>query len=335
MIALIGETFEKGPIRCDCGKKNKSLADLKIHLKSHLKKKQINVKTRQEKAENDISKVVLPAEGTAAFAVMVALNRENLRLTKQELEKKAQAHTKVNLQMSGNGLDHFRTTWNQIESLVTSGLLRKVGTPVLYSLSPKGLRALGEATAKKTANLFREIPEKHKNHMNLSQDKVIRKIVGNGMCLYGCASFYFYNCEDLEKAKDLRRQAHRFIKETWKDLKQEDNLAGIFPAEFIVGGQVEKVTLGSVNEWIRFLQTDESLFAYTEFEVETQSLANFMNTTIKTFNYSRSYEYLNTYTPTLELAQRSPFYDNLGSSSRTMLIYHEVDSHFEIIVNRS
>ena len=39
MIALIGETFEKGPIRCDCGKKNKSLADLKIHLKSHLKKK--------------------------------------------------------------------------------------------------------------------------------------------------------------------------------------------------------------------------------------------------------------------------------------------------------
>ena len=338
MLLRIKEKFEKGPLRCECGKKNKNLQDLKGHIKSYHKKKPSKKckRTSEKSDEVDLTNIVLPTEGTAAFAVMMALNGENIRLTKSQLQQKAQTYTTENLTMIDNRLEIFKTTWAQIESLVISGLLRKESTPVLYFLSAKGLRALrlcGTTERQTTSNLCREIPTEHKNYLNLGNNKVIRRILGNGTCLYGCASYFINGSEDLEMTKDLRRRAHKFLKDSWADL--EGNFADLlFPHEFIISGEVEKVNIRSAVDWLRFLQTEQSLFAYTEFEIETQNLANCLNTTITTFNFSSSYKYMSTYTPTPELAMHSPFYNLLGSSSTSMVIYHEIDSHFELIVNR-
>ena len=183
-----------------------------------------------------------------------------------------------------------------------------------------------------TSNLCRDIPQDHRDHLNLDDNKVIRRILGNGTCLYGCASYFLNGSENVEMTKDLRRRAHKFLKNSWADLDGHADL--LFPTELMIAGEVEKVSISSVAEWLGFLQTEKSLFAYTEFEVETQSLANFLNITIEVFNFSSAYQYLTTYTPTPEIAVRSPFRDLLGSSSSSMIVYHEIDSHFEIIVNR-
>ena len=332
MLMRIKDKFEKGPLRCECGKKSKNLKDFTGHIKIHQRKKPSKTSKRiPEKPEvEDLSNLVLPTKGTAAFAVMMALNGENIRLTKVELQLKAQKHTKTNLTMNGNQLKEFKTTWYQIESLVGSGLLKKESTPVLYFLSAKGLRAL--RLYETTSNLCRDIPQDHRDHLNLDDNKVIRRILGNGTCLYGCASYFLNGSENVEMTKDLRRRAHKFLKNSWADLDGHADL--LFPTELMIAGEVEKVSISSVAEWLGFLQTEKSLFAYTEFEVETQSLANFLNITIEVFNFSSAYQYLTTYTPTPEIAVRSPFRDFLGSSSSSMIVYHEIDSHFEIIVNR-
>ena len=336
MLLRIQDKFEKGPLRCECGKKTKNLQDYKGHIKSsHQRKKTSTLKRTTE--EVDLSSIGLPAKGTPAFAVMLALYGENIRLTKSELQQKAQKHTTENLTMNGNNLKTFKTTWSQIESLVGSGLLQKESTPAMYFLSPKGLKAFGlcETDAKQIpSNLYRQIPQAHRDHLNLDNDKVIRRILGNGTCLYGCASYFINGSENLEKTMDLRRRAHKFLKDTWADL--DGNFANLFfPHEFVIAGKVAKVSVGNAAEWLQFLQTENSLFAYTEFEIETQNLANFLDITITTFNYCSTFKYTATYTPTPEIARRSP-YDLLGSPSKNsmMIVYHEIDSHFELIVNR-
>ena len=159
------------------------------------------------------------------------------------------------------------------------------------------------------------------------------KILGDGTCLYGCASFFVHDFEDREKTEHLRRLAHKFLKDTWKDLGQNEDYTNIFPHEFIIAGEVEKVTIDSVTDWLEFLQTDQSLYMYSEFEVETQNLANFLNSSIKMLNFNKTDAYMITYNPQPEIAIRSPF---SGSSSKTnpMLVYHEIDSHCDIIVNK-
>ena len=159
---------------------------------------------------------------------------------------------------------------------------------------------------------------------------MIRKIIGDGSCLFGCASYFLNEVEDKGKVKDLRRQAHKFLTDTWSDLDQDELHDLLFPHEVIVAGQVSKVTLDSVSDWLRFLQTEQSLYTYTEFEVETQSLANYMNTTIKVLHFNSSVEYMNTYTPNQDIAIHSPF----SGSNKTMQLYHEIDSHFQLIVQR-
>ena len=132
---------------------------------------------------------------------------------------------------------------------------------------------------------------------------------------------------------DLRRRALKFLKDTWADL--DGNFADLlFPHEFVIAGKVDKVNVSSAAQWLQFLQTEQSLFAFTEFEIETQNLANLLNLTITTFNYCSSYKYSSTYTPTPGIASRSPSHDLLGSScSTSMIVYHEIDSHFELIVD--
>ena len=200
---------------------------------------------------------------------------------------------------------------------------------VKYSLSAKGWKALAESRAKEAdMNLYKEIPQKHRSYFG--ENQMIRKIIGDGSCLYGSASYFLNKVEDRETMKDLRRRAHKFLKDTWADLDENQVHANLFPQDFIVAGEVSKVTLDSVSDWLRFLQTEQSLFVYTEFEVETQSLANFLNTTIKIFHFNSSVEYMNTYTPTPHIATRSPF----SSSNKTMQVYHEIDSHFQLVVQK-
>ena len=173
MLKRIKDKFEKGPLRCECGKKNKNLKDFKGHIKSHhhqRKKQSKPLKRAPEMADEiDMSTIDLPAKGTAAYAVMLALNGENVKLTKVELQEKAQNFTKENLTMKENRLDIFKTTWSQIDSLIGSGLLRKESTPAIYYLSAKGLRAIYEKTNSKHC---REIPQEHREYLNLSKDKV-------------------------------------------------------------------------------------------------------------------------------------------------------------------
>ena len=328
MMQRIKNRFENGPLRCDCNKKCKNLEDLESHIgSSHQKKKPTKNAKRSSKQEVDISGVKLPEKGSAALAVLMALNGENISLTKRELQKKAQQFTQENLTMTGNQLDVFKSTWHRIESLVMSGLIQKVGTPVKYSISAKGLKALVENRAKEAdMNLYKKIPQKHRSYFG--ENQMIRKIIGDGSCLYGCASYFLNEVEDRETMKDLRRRAHKFLKDTWADLDEDQVHALLFPQEFIVAGEVSKRTFDSVSDWLRFLQTEQSLFVYTEFEVETQSLANFLNTTIKIFHFNSSVEYMNTYTPTPHIATRSPF----SSSNKTMEVYHEIDSHFQLVL---
>ena len=111
----------------------------------------------------------------------------------------------------------------------------------------------------------------------------------------------------------------------------DEDYSTIFPQEFIIAGEVEKVTIDTVQDWLEFLQTEQSLYMYSELEVETQSLANFLNSSIKMLNFNSSVAYMNTYNPQPEIAIRSPYF---GSSGKTMLIYHEIDSHFDIVVNK-
>ena len=265
----------------------------------------------------------------------MALNSKDKKLTKTELQQEAQKFTNENLTMKGNKLSAFKTTWHKINNLVMAEILQKSGTPVLYSLTAKGLAmADSSAATDKRANvtLYRKIPQIHRLHFD--EDKVIRKILGNGTCLYGCASFFVHEIEDPEKTANIRRLAHKFLKDTWRDLGHDEDHVNLFPQEFIIAGQVEKVTLASVSAWLQFLQTDQSLYLFTEFEVETQSLANFLNSTIKILNFNKDVAYMNTYDPQPEIAHRSPFYNIFESSRRTMVVYHEIDSHFELIVNK-
>ena len=337
MVQRIKDRFEKGSMRCECNKMCKSLEDLENHIKNFHQKKKPSKKTKRSsthKKEADISGVKLPEKGTAAFAVLMALNGENIILSKKELQQEAQKFTKENLSMSGNKLDVFKTTWHQIEALVMSGLLKKVGTPVQYSLTSKGLGALVEWSKKDARlNLYREIPLIHR--ADFGKNQVICRILGDGSCLYGCASYFVNEIEDKEETKELRRRAHKFLKDTWADLGQDEDHAILFPQEFIIAGEASKVTLNSASDWLQFLQTEQSLKVYTEFELETQNLANYLNLTIKIFNFNSSVSYMNTYTPTPEIAVLSPYNDLLGpySINRTMLVYHEIDSHFEMIVN--
>ena len=338
MVQRIKDRFEKGSLRCECNKMCKSLEDLKHHIKNVHQKKKPSKKTKRSSKhikEADISGVKLPEKGTAAFAVLMALNGENIILSKKELQQEAQKFTKENLSMSGNKLDVFKTTWHQIEALVMSGLLQKVGTPVQYSLTSRGLEALVEWSKKDARlNLYREIPLIHR--ADFGENQVIRKILGDGSCLYGCASYFVNELEDKEETKELRRRAHKFLKDTWADLGQDEDHAILFPQEFIIAGEVSKVTLNSASDWLQFLQTEQSLKAYTEFELESQNLANYLNSTIKIFNFNSSVSYMNTYTPTPQIAVLSPYNGLLepNSINRTMLVYHEIDSHFEMIVNR-
>ena len=150
--------------------------------------------------------------------------------------------------------------------------------------------------------------------------------------LYGCASYFVHEFEGIEETENLRRLAHKFLKDTWSDLGQTNNYANMFPHEFIIAGEVNKVTLNSVSDWLQFLQTNHSIYMYSEFEVETQNLANLLNASIEVLNYNKEIAYMNTYHPQPEIAIRSPYF---GSSSRTMLVYHEIDSHFEIVVDKA
>ena len=93
-------------------------------------------------------------------------------------------------------------------------------------------------------NLYKKIPQKHRSYFD--ENQMIRKIIGDGSCLYGCASYFLNEVEDRETMKDLRRRAHKFLKDTWADLDEDQVHALLFPQEFIVAGEVSKRTFDSV-----------------------------------------------------------------------------------------
>ena len=335
MIQRIEDRFKEGPLFCECTKMFKNLEDLTIHIKSfhHKKKKHCkNPKKLVQSKEVNISELKLPEEGGAAYAVIMALNGRDKKLTKTELQQEAKKFTSENLTMKGNKLSAFKTTWHKINNLVMAEVLQKSGTPVLYSLTAKGLAIADSSSCTDNRANIRKIPQVHRLHFD--EGKVIRRILGDGTCLYGCASLFVHETEDREKTATIRRLAHKFLKDTWRELGHDEDHVNLFPHDFTIAGQVEKVTLASVSDWLQFLQTDQSLYLYTEFEVETQSLANLMNSTIKILNYNKDVAYMNTYDPQPEIANRSPMYNLFESSRRTMVVYHEIDSHFELIVDK-
>ena len=138
------------------------------------------------------------------YAVIMALSKGKT-LTKAQSQEEAQKFTTENLTMKGNRLAAFKTTWHKIDNLVMSQILQKCGTPVLYSLTPKGL-ALAEkcniTDNQANATLYRKIPQVHR--MYFDENKVLRKILGNGNCLYGCASFFLHDFEDNDETANER-----------------------------------------------------------------------------------------------------------------------------------
>ena len=85
MIKRIEDRFNEGPLMCDCNNISKNVEDLIIHMRSHhQKKKKLNKdqKKNEQPKGVDISGLNLPEEGSAAYAVIMALNSKEKELTK-------------------------------------------------------------------------------------------------------------------------------------------------------------------------------------------------------------------------------------------------------------
>ena len=110
MIQRIEDRFKEGPLLCECTKIFNNIEDLTSHIKSFHQKKKKNCKNPKKSVqpkEINISGLKLPEEGGAAYAVIMALNSKDKKLTKTELQQEAQKFTNENLTMKGNKLSAF------------------------------------------------------------------------------------------------------------------------------------------------------------------------------------------------------------------------------------
>ena len=193
------------------------------------------------------------------------------------------------------------------------------------SLPPQKKQKLG------LPELFKEIKERHKKYF--SSDLVVRQILGNGSCLYGCVSFHMYRSE-LHFTR-LRMECHKFLKDTWAYLGEEVHRTteALFPLRNLtLFGDSSFVSFENVQEWINFLQDERSLTLFTEMEIESQNVANYFGITVEIYHYNKNSFYHSEFKPKPEIHQFSPWIRKPNPSN--LVVYHEIDSHFEIIVQR-
>ena len=180
--------------------------------------------------------------------------------------------------------------------------------------------------------LYRQISARHRKFFK--QGQVLRQILGNGACLYGCIAFHIFQNEN--SFRNIRKACHRFLKETWNMLggmaEQEESL---FPVQnFTIFNEKQFVSFDTVEEWLNFLQTDKSLQLYSEMETETQNIANFFGLDINIFHYNNTTRYETNYIPMPDIHNLSPWRRDNLEYGNTIYIYHKLDDHFDVIVNK-
>ena len=195
--------------------------------------------------------------------------------------------------------------------------------------------------------LYSEIPSKIRKEFSFWPNCVMRKIAGTGGCLYGCIAHLLYDDESM--FREIRRQLHSFLKDTWDLIGWAENIENQMPlVNLTTAGVAEPFSIQSVPEWLEFLQTERSLTTYTELEVESQNIANFFGITLNVFCYdkrtiraARSDKFGNTrpgywltYQPMELVYQKSPYRGSWNLPYTNVVVCNEINPHFNVIVDR-
>ena len=190
------------------------------------------------------------------------------------------------------------------------------------------------------ANPYINLHPSHLNNPRMStlSNPATVSIPGNGGCLYAVAAYFLYS--DPRRFLQLRKLSHAFlVRNYWNMTCQGMPIDYLiwhtFPRNFTISGTVRPKIINTPEQWLNFLTTDKSLKTFTEIEIETQSLANFLDVPIRVFSFSisRNISYWVDYVPDPLLSIDSPFRGSWNLPC-DMLVYHEIDSHFSPIVVR-
>ena len=187
-------------------------------------------------------------------------------------------------------------------------------------------------TSAKISSAFKsslqEVPDHLKDSMQL--DCLVKTIPGDGSCLFNAAAQWIYG--GFEHMKKLRKQSHLFLVQNWQYYHKFISLP--FIETVVVGKSAYEVRKETYEEMKSFLLSDDSILCYINSSLDLSNLANMFNINIAIFTYSSGGSVVPHWTwihPDPEWSQKSE-YRNL--MIREMWLYHEDNSHYDLLVNR-
>ena len=176
---------------------------------------------------------------------------------------------------------------------------------------------------------FREIPDRHKSEF--SSECAIKTIKATGGCMYAGVSFKILKDEDLYKR--LRDPAQQFLIRVWHLMDVESFMTfPIFVTVVHKQGETSRKELETAEEYKQFLMRKESLTSYSESNIELQNIANLLNITIHCFTYTKTSSTWYHFYPMDNIVGFSEWAYAVHDEKNTVVLYHELDNHFEVIV---
>ena len=178
---------------------------------------------------------------------------------------------------------------------------------------------------------FREIPGRHQGQF--SQECIVKTIKATGGCGYGAVAYKLYNDEDL--VMEFRKSCHQFLLRVWDTMNWASFVTYPFCVTIIVGqGESVDFMIKSEKQYLDFLQTEQSLTSFSETNIEVQNICNMLNITIHVFTYNSRANSWYTYEPMQDITRFSEYAYPTNDGLNTVVLYHEEDAHFELIVPR-
>jgi len=174
-------------------------------------------------------------------------------------------------------------------------------------------------------SIMREIPPEHRDLVNFGEYDLVRRVVkGDGGCFYRSLQVLLDGSE--EGWQHLRRDVHQYIISNFDFFS---NFAE-WPLQIrqVVAGKVEKQTI-SKEEYTPFLESQGSLYSYTDSDLDVNAAAHFLGREIQVYSTAFGWS---VHSP--GNGKRITQSRGKRADGRPLRVYLQDDVHFDALVDR-